>query len=256
MTCSLLERSNIVIDAIADRRVGLATQDIRAVDDRDRLFYQECLARLIGPDGTVHGPNEFVPCLEALGEISVLDLHMLGFVLDQLEADCHAVLGCNLSADNLSDASLSEKLLDQILARTDLAPRLILELSGSEALQELSFAAEIIDALRGLGCRIALDNFGAGFASPRLIQLVDFDIVKLDRAFIHANRRSPDGRDNLAHMVGFVSSLVPIVIAQGVETDAQAVLARSAGATHVQGNVVSMLMAGNVDSAANLRRLS
>lgn len=229
----------IVDEAIADGRVSFAVQPICAANNPEQILYAECLARLTGFDGRIHSAWEFVPCLEALRAAPLLDQHMLDLILDQLERDSDAVLGCNLSADNFSNDAW-DGVLEQIQTRPHLAHRLVLELTETQALRSLSFSAAAIADIRGLGCRVALDDFGAGFASPRLLQLIDFDIVKIDSSFIHDIRRSTVGSDSFNHMVGFASCFAPVVVVEGVETKAQVNAALAAGATHIQGYFLSI----------------
>lgn len=247
---------DIVDEAIADRRVSFAVQPVCAVNNRKEVLYEECLARLTGLDGRVHAACEFVPCLEALGATPLLDRHMLDLILDRLEIDSGAVLGCNLSADNLGSEDMWAGVLEQVQTRPELARRLILEITETQALQSLSFSAQAIMNIRGLGCRVALDDFGAGFASPRLLQLIDFDIVKIDKAFVHDIRRSAFGSDSLSHMVGFASSFAPIVVVEGVETKAQVNVALAAGATHIQGYFLSGPTPAHGPVAGNNARVS
>lgn len=232
--------AEFVAAAVADERVGLALQDIRRANDPDQILYKECLARLTAPDGSIHGSHEFAECLEALGESATLDRHMLGLVLDLLETDPHAVLGTNLSAESLLDKEKSKGILDPIRTRPHLAPRLVLELAESQALQSLSFAAGVIAEIRESRCRVALEGFGTGYASPRFVQLIDFDVIKIDKAFIQDRRSSISGKDSLSHIVGFASCFAPVVVIEGVETKEQADRARIAGATHVQSSIVSL----------------
>lgn len=242
----------IVAAAIADCRIGLALQDVHDASHPDQILYSECLAQLIGPNGTIHGPTEFVPCLEALRETAALNRHVLGLVLDRLEADPSSVLACNLSAESLTDEAIAEDILDLILARAELGPRLVLELSQAEALQDLSFATRVIADLRRLGCRLALEGFGTGFASPRLIQLVNFDIVKIDKVFTQDTSHSIHQQGSFWHLARFASCFAPLVVAEGIETEAQISRARSAGVTHVQGNIAAFPIAGSAAAHAKV----
>ncbi|MCW8060425.1 EAL domain-containing protein [Agrobacterium tumefaciens] len=230
----------IVDEAIADGRVGFAVQRICAANNPEQVLYEECLARLTGLDGRVHSAGEFIPPLELFGAAPLVDQHILGLVLDQLDHDSEVILGCNLSADNFRSEAHWDGVLEQIRSRPHLASRLILELTESQALQSLSFSANAIMEIRGFGCRVALDDFGAGFASPRLVQIIDFDIVKIDKAFVQDIRRSTDGSDSFHHIVAFASCFAPIVVAEGIETKEQIAVVRSAGATHIQGHFFSL----------------
>ena len=234
------EGARIVEEAITNGRVGLLIQDISAVDDFDKILYGECLARLGRPDGRVYGAAEFISCLEALGAVSAFDQHVVGLVLDKLDDDPDLVLSCNLSADNLRNHAQWDAIAGQIRLRPHLAGRLVLELTETQALQNVSFAATMIAGIRHYGCRVALDDFGTGSATPELLQLIDFDIIKIDRLFLHKVRRSTDGFDSIRHLVGFASCFAPTVVVEGVETAAQVAHARTAGATHVQGHFISI----------------
>ncbi|MCK4207341.1 EAL domain-containing protein [Brucella pituitosa] len=241
----------IVDEAMADGRLGFAVQRICAANSPEQTLYEECLARLTGPDGRVYSAGEFIPPLDVFGAAPMVDQHILGLVLDQLDHDSDAVLGCNLSADNFGFDALWDGVLEQVRSCPHLASRLVLELTESQALQSLSFSAKAIMEIRSLGCRVALDDFGAGFASPRLVQLIDFDIVKIDKAFIHDIRRSADGSNSLSHIVAFASCFAPIVVVEGVETAAQVEAARVAGATHIQGHFFSVPLVGTIAVPTN-----
>lgn len=231
--------AEIVDEAIGDGRVGFAVQQVCSASDPNEILYGECLARLTGPDGRIYSAREFVPCLEAMGEAPLIDQHMLGLVLDQLERNPDAVLGCNLSADNF-DVALWDGILEQVRSYSHLAQRLVLELTEAQPVPSLTFASDMIAEIRELGCRVALDDFGAGFASPRLVQLIDFDIIKIDKGLVHDIRPSADGRNSLQNIVGFASSFAPLIVVEGVETAAQIDAARTAGATHFQGHFFSV----------------
>jgi EAL domain-containing protein (putative c-di-GMP-specific phosphodiesterase class I) len=72
-----------------------------------------------------------------------------------------------------------------------------------------------------------------------LLQLVHFDIVKIDKVFLQDNRYSADGKGSLWHMVQLASCFSPVVVVEGVETNNQVARARAAGATHLQGYLLA-----------------
>lgn len=230
---------DIVEAAIADGRASCNVQAVHAVDDIDTILYGECLATLQGPDGNVYGAGDFIPALEALREAPLIDRYMVRFVLDLLEDDPRAVLGCNLSAENFIDRTSWDAIAGQIQARSELAPRLILEVTETREFCELALSSRMIDNIRNLGCRVALDDFGTGYASPSLLRLIDFDIVKIDQSFLDTVRPSVRGGSSLAHLVNFASCYAPTLVVEGVETEIQAEQAALAGATHLQGYLLS-----------------
>lgn len=248
----ILDRRHVdfVIEAMRDGRISLAISDICRADRPDQVFYRECLTRLTVRDGGFHDGRDLVPILDAFGKTPTFDRHVLGLIFSHLEANPHLVLGCDFSADSLFNRKACRAVLSFIGNHSHLASRLVLELAETTTLQGLSFASGAIADLRAMGCRVALDGFGTGFASPRLIQLIDFDIVKIDRLFLDDYRPSPDGRDSLAHIVSFA----PMVVVQGVETKPQIAQASRTGATHFQGDLMSTRLAPHAGSDTEATR--
>ncbi|UXS05402.1 EAL domain-containing protein [Agrobacterium tumefaciens] len=225
--------------AIADGRAGFNTQAVRPVAASDGVFYQECLATIQGVDGILYGAGSFIPQLEASGHISLLDQNMLRLVLSELDRDRDAVFGCNISADNLSDRAAWHGISGQIRSRPDLASRLILELTETRPLSDMASTSAMLAEVREVGCKIALDDFGTGYASPALVRLLDFDIVKIDRSFLDPIGPSTFYDESLAHFINFASCYSPIIVMEGIETVEQAQLAALSGATHLQGYGIS-----------------
>ncbi len=239
MNGSLADSDSVLVkavaDAIEDSRIGVDIQGIHAVHPLPAILYGECLARLIDPQGRRHEASEFIPALERRGAAPMLDSCMTRLVLNQLEADPLAVLGCNLSADTLvgQDAWLS--IIEQISARAHLARRLVLEITETRPLGESERLGPRLEQARRLGCRIALDDFGTGHLTPLQLYQLNIDIVKLDAGFIWKMRGLDDKVPSLRHLVDFAKSFVPVVVIEGVESAADFRNAQAAGASHVQG---------------------
>lgn len=229
----------IVEEAIAESRIGFAIQGIHAIDDPGQILYGECLARLTEQNGTEHPDSAFVPALEALGEAPTLDRQMLKLVLDELESDPLAVLGCNLSADNLSDPANWAYIRDQIAARSVLASRLILEITATLPFADIALADDLLLEARDFGCRIAIDDYGCGYATHRRLSGVKADIVKIDASFAHDPCCCHDDQSTLSFLVGMAARAAPVVVVEDIETVEQLEAARLAGATHAQGDHLS-----------------
>jgi len=218
-------------------RVGFVAETIVDLKQRESVLYSECLARLLLPGGNIRMPSAFIPGLEAAGGITELDRFILELTLAELEANPAVSLGCNLSPDNLADDRLWASVVERIAEHPHLASRLVLEITESRPLDEIPQVTQRLAQVRELGCRIAIDDFGAGYASPfRLLGLdMEVDIVKIDKSFLHARQRTPSGKDNLLRIVGLGLCLAPVVVAEGIETKEQLMMTRAAGATHGQG---------------------
>jgi EAL domain-containing protein (putative c-di-GMP-specific phosphodiesterase class I) len=227
----------LILKAISEGGLGFAAQWIHEAENVGKVFYAESLARVTDSDGTVHTAGTFVSLLERQDRWFDLDLRILDMVLSDLAADETLVLGFNLSAASLSRSDRFADVFGKISRRPELASRLIVEITESYPIAGPSI--ERMKMIRALGCRIAIDDFGCGFATPAsLLQLVA-DIVKIDAAFVWDNRLSRDGSDSLSHLVGFAACFAPFVVVEGVETAAQLDAAQAAGATHVQGFLLS-----------------
>lgn len=224
-----------VADAIEDSRIGVDIQGIHAVHHPSALLYGECLARLIDPRGRRHEASVFIPALERQGATPMLDGCMIRLVLNQLEADPLAVLGCNLSVDTLAGQDAWLSVVEQVRAREHLARRLVLEITETRPLGEIERLSRHLDQARRLGCRIAIDDFGTGHLTPLQLYQLNIDIIKLDAGFIWRMRDLDESIQSLRHLVDFAKSFVPVVIIEGVESAADFRNARSAGASHVQG---------------------
>jgi len=237
---SLKNTLKLLRDAIADDRMALTVQGVHAVRNRDHLLYSECLASIREFDGTLHRAPDFIPELEAMGALTVLDRHMLQKVLDVLDGDRFAVLGCNLSVGNLRNAASWAKIIETIADRPHLASRLVLEITESLEFANISAARNMLAEAKALGCRIAIDDFGVGHASPARLFALDVDIVKIDALFVRDRRASTtNGWSSLHHMVGLAACFAPAIVVEGVETAEHFKVAAAAGATHVQGYLLS-----------------
>lgn len=213
-------------------RLSLAYQPVVGVDGE--VFYHECLLRAVDENGAAMGPAEFVPVLEQLGMIGWLDHYVFGKVVEELLADERAVLGCNLSGQSVSDSGWMERVFDLLSARPGVARRLVVEITETSAIFDLMKAAGHVAQLRGLGVRVALDDFGAGFASFAHLRALGVDIVKLDQSFL-ASAGDAAWFDRVAHLAGLVRGIGCDVVVEGVEREEQLAVLDLADVTHVQG---------------------
>ncbi|HBQ32847.1 EAL domain-containing protein [Brucella anthropi] len=223
-----------ITDAILENRIEIAVQGIHCVTNADRLLYGECLARLLNRDGTITSAGEFIPILDIWGKTPLLDQHMIKLVLDELDTDSRAVLGCNISTDSLTDAEWS-LIYRQLVERAHLVHRLVLEITETRPLSDIMTANRCLAAARKLGCLIAVDDFGSGQVTPWQLLRLEVDIVKIDASFVRDIKESHPRGNSLQFMIGLAKCAAPTVIVEGVETNTHLIDAVMAGATHAQG---------------------
>lgn len=182
----------------------------------------ESLARWQHPRLGLVSPNRFIPIAEELDVINDLCIQLLALACrDVRDWPAHLTLSINVSPMQLSDPDLSLRLL-QLLHANGIAPgRLIVELTESRLVNDLTAARETLISLRNVGMKLALDDFGAGFTNLRYLNELPFDRIKIDRSFV-ATLDSFTGRVIVRSIIALAQSLNMLVTAEGVESREQA----------------------------------
>lgn len=221
--------------AIDNERCWLEWQGICGGVDAADILYHEAMLRCEGERGDRLCATELLPSLERLGFVRVLDHHVVSRVIDELDDSPGVVLGVNISAQSAVLDGWWNDLFARLYGRPDLSRRLVIEITETSPFASISEAAAFSQQMRRLGCRIALDDFGAGYASIRQLFGLAPDIVKVDAFFLDRAARSPQDRAAFDHLFGIAAALAPLVVVEGVETEAQARVADEAGAMWRQG---------------------
>ncbi|GGL73947.1 putative bifunctional diguanylate cyclase/phosphodiesterase [Wenxinia marina] len=190
--------------------------------------------------GTLVLPEEFVSLAEENGQIAGLDSFMLREAARAM-ADWNrrhgTALGVsvNLSPQRLGQPGLVAEVEAALAASGLPAPLLTLELTESAAVHDWATAMRLLTALRALGCRISLDDFGTGYSSLAYLRTLPADEVKLDKSFLTDLTEAESARRIVAAVVEIARSLGLDVVAEGVETAAQARIAATLGCAIGQG---------------------
>lgn len=227
----------------ADRRLEIVVQNICDVSNPSKVLYGECLVRIKDQNNVSVLPGSFLSAFELSGAITTLDRCVLSLVLEKLDSDPELTLGCNFSVQNLLNDTTWNDLYDLIASRSDLHSRLIIELTESAPIRKNRQTMKRVKSLRDLGCRVAFDDFGAGYMVPGCMPSTSMDIIKIDASVILFNGIGQIGREWLTHMVELAQTIAPIVVLEGIETEHQLRDAKSAGVTHVQGKHISEVQA-------------
>jgi diguanylate cyclase (GGDEF)-like protein len=194
----------------------------------------EALARWSHPNHGAVPPDVFIPLAEKSGLISDLGRQVL-------RRACRETRGRDIElAVNLSPAQFWDRnLVDEVravLAETGFpAERLELELTEGCLLRRPEAAVAVMDDLRALGVQLALDDFGAGFASLGYLRQLRFDRLKIDRGFVADAARDAEAAGVLIAIAALGRSLGLQVTAEGVETATQGAIVIAAGCDRAQG---------------------
>jgi EAL domain-containing protein (putative c-di-GMP-specific phosphodiesterase class I) len=145
------------------------------------------------------------------------------------------MLNVNLSARQLGDPELVDRVITTLEATGFDPTRLVLEITENALIEDIETAVRQLEALRTLGIRIALDDFGMGHSSLRHLAKLPVDVLKIDRLFVQAlAREEPEG-----DLVGVVVQLAEAwgldLVAEGIEDLAELTKLRAVGCTIGQG---------------------
>jgi diguanylate cyclase (GGDEF)-like protein len=197
--------------------------------------YYECLLRMVGEDGAIVAAGEFVPVIEQLGFIRVIDRYVLERAVREVATYPGIRLGFNISGLTATDYGWLRAITTLLKGKREVANRIVIEITETAAVHDIEESARFVGTLRELGCRIALDDFGAGFTSLRHLQALAVDTVKIDGSFVRNLGQNYDNQIFLRHLVGLANGLGLSTVAECVETAQEAALLRREGVGYLQG---------------------
>jgi diguanylate cyclase (GGDEF)-like protein len=223
-----------IVRALNDRRLMLALQPIVTSKSREPELY-ECLLRMQRLDGSIMVAGDFIPVAEQFGLIRLVDHRVLELAIELLRSLPDIKLALNVSAATASDGQWLAGLEAFTAKDWALTSRLTVEITETAAISDLEGAIRFVAALKALGCRVALDDFGAGYPSFRSLRRLGVDMVKIDGSFIQ----------NLGHQAEdemFVRTLIELARNFGITTvgewvtdEKTARLLENAGIAYMQG---------------------
>jgi len=210
-------------EALAAGELELAYQPL--FDAQGRLTSVEALSRWRHAQRGWISPAEFIPVAESSGLIVELGLHALRVLRRDLDA-CHAAgLRCppvalNLSSRQCRRAHHREQFL-QTLQDLNLGPATLeFELTESSVFEDLDKPDSIVMTLLSLGYVLAIDDFGTGYSSLAYLRRMRCRKLKIDRLFVNGLAESPDGRLLVDSIIRVAHAMHMLVVAEGVETEA------------------------------------
>jgi diguanylate cyclase (GGDEF)-like protein len=228
-----------IVAALNERRIFLAYETVAAAADRRPAFY-ECLMRVRRTDGSLLGASEVVPVAERLGLVRLLDHRVLELVVDEMVATPLLRASVNVSPGSTTDPNWWGGLGSLLRTHPGVAERLIIEITESAAIHDVDETRGFVARVKDLGCRIAIDDFGAGYTSFRNLRKLGVDIVKIDGAFVQNIIRSEDDRAFVRTLIDLGKRLRLATVAEWVQDERAARLLESWGCDYIQGALVGL----------------
>lgn len=205
-----------------------------------RLLGYEALIRWERPGVGMVMPDEFIEIAEqSMMIIEIGRQSIMAACLDAAEWDESLTVSVNLSARQFADPKLYA-IVRHALRESGLAPhRLELEITETSLIQNIQHATKLLTALKKLGICIALDDFGTGYSSMRFVQQFPFDRIKIDKSFVSTMETDPKSFAIVDAILRLGRNLNIPVVAEGVETEAQASALGAANCEELQGYLIS-----------------
>jgi diguanylate cyclase (GGDEF)-like protein/PAS domain S-box-containing protein len=202
----------------------------------------EALVRWCHPTRGLLEPSDFITSAEELGIISGIDHFVLGEACAQVNRWCadelaprDLLISVNLSPREVVDAALADRVGALLHAREFDPSRLVLEITESAIMTDVTGAVANLRALRELGLSLAVDDFGTGYSSFSHLGSLPIEILKIDRSFVETGDNEDRRTDLVQAIVQLAETLQLRTIAEGVETARQVDYLLGIGCQWAQG---------------------
>ncbi len=241
--------------------------DLRSAIETDMLclHYQPIIAcdsgKIVGLEALlrwrhpVHGdmsPADFIPIAENAGLLPSLGEWVLNHAMKDASRWPDLEVSINLSPAQFRHVDL-ESALRQLVSEYGVDPsRFVLELTEGVLLETTDHTNSIVDMIRSIGFKTVLDDFGTGYSSLAYLCNFKFDKIKIDRSFVSRTSRVDISRTIVQSVVSIGRGLGMDIVAEGVETEFEAVTMAKFGCTELQGYYFSKPLAAD-DVVAFLR---
>jgi len=229
-------------DALENERLTLFAQPVVSLG-RDEpatgaIQQHELLLRMLDEHGEATPPSAFLPIAERFDLIQEIDRWVVRQAIRLVHrqpADVRGGVEINVSGKSLADGKLLDVIQSE-LVRSRIDPfRITFELAETAAIANVALARSFAEGVAELGCRFALDDFGAGFGSFYYLKHIPFDHLKIGREFVTRCVNNRTDQLVIESLVGIARGLRKQTIAVGVEDGRTAAFLRRSGVDMAQG---------------------
>lgn len=227
--------------SLEENRFVLYRQKILSLDIDNEEEHYELLIRLLDENGGIISPIQFIPAAERYGLMVKLDRWVIKTALIKM-AEVYkqkpgTTLGCsiNLSGQSFCEPGFLEYLIDQVLNSGLPAEKICFEITETVAVSNLSQAIDFMQAVKQIGCKFSLDDFGSGMSSFTYLKNLPVDYLKIDGYFVKTildnkiDRAMVESINQIGQVMGLKT------IAEFVENDAILEELRKIGVNYGQG---------------------
>ncbi|SEQ66113.1 diguanylate cyclase/phosphodiesterase [Faunimonas pinastri] len=226
--------ARLLSKALHENTLTLVRQPV--VRSRDRsIAFEECLLRLVDEEGTLIPMGDAIAVAESLGLMRMIDFRVQDMVFEILRRERGTTLSFNLSAESTRQPGWVAAFEQNLQRSPELADRIIIEITETSLIEDIDAVRDFVLRVRRLGCRVAIDDFGAGYTSFRNLKLLPVNILKIDGSFIRQLASTEKDRLFVKMLHELARSLDLETVAEMVEDAASARELTELGIDYLQG---------------------
>ncbi|ODR96153.1 hypothetical protein AUC69_15405 [Methyloceanibacter superfactus] len=220
--------------ALENQELDLHYQPIIACDT-GAVMGVEALLRWHHPLYGSMPPAEFIPIAENAGLLPEIGEWVLGRAMTDSKRWPQLQVAVNLSPVQFRHVDI-ETMLRQLIVKHAIDPsRFVLEITEGVLLESTDRVSKVLAAIRDMGFRTALDDFGTGYSSLSYLCNFQFDTIKIDRSFISNMSKVDSSKTIVKSVVTLGRGLGMDIVAEGIETEFEAIMMARFGCTEMQG---------------------
>jgi EAL domain-containing protein (putative c-di-GMP-specific phosphodiesterase class I) len=224
-------------DALLFKQILLTLQPIYNSQTKN-IIGAEALARIENEEGQLLQPSSFIPIAEDNGLVTELDMQIFANACEALKkinrTNADFTVSVNLAAIDFLSDKIVERIF-QIIDKYDIdTQKLVIELTETGA-SISPMILQVMQRLKAKGIRLAIDDFGIGFANYDAILRLPVDFIKIDRNLLLLCQEQPKYQVILEHLAIALKQVGRLVLIEGIETPEQATLASKMGICLQQG---------------------
>lgn len=204
-----------------------------------RILGCEVLVRWVKRNGQVVPPSDFIDYAEDSGLAIPMTIHLMQCVRRELADLCVEQPGLKVSINLFEGHFRDVSIIEDVKAIFGGSPirmrQLVFEITERTPFSNAEQANAVIKGLNAIGSRVALDDVGTGHSNLAYLQTLGVDVIKIDRVFIDMIHDGVDQVPVLDGLIAMAKQLGAEIVAEGVETEAQAIYLRERGIVQAQG---------------------
>ena len=192
----------------------------------EKIIGGELLVRWISKDKGIMYPDEFIPVFEKNGFIQKLDMYMFEVACELskefLNTGKDTAISVNLSRMTLMREGIMDDIQELIERSNAQLDEIEIEVTETIFSEDQQNVLKNVQCLRSMGFKIAIDDFGSGYSSFKVLKDMDVDVIKIDKDFMSANELNADkGWKIVRRIIELAQALDLCTVAEGVETKEQ-----------------------------------